>query len=102
MMDAFGPAESASRAENDLVALAGAAGVADAPYFYIDTGTADRLVAGNRTLVQAMQARGLAYEYHEVPGTHSWEFWDRRLPVFLRLVEERIARLPTPEPGVAR
>jgi putative tributyrin esterase len=95
LMDAFGPEGSAARTENDLVALAGAASVADAPYFYIDIGIADRLVGGNRTLVQAMQARGLAYEYHEVPGAHTWEFWDRRLPVFLRLVEERIARLPS-------
>lgn len=44
-----------------------------------------------------MSARPLAYEYHEVSGTHGWEFWDRRLPVFLRLVEERIARLPAAE-----
>jgi S-formylglutathione hydrolase FrmB len=94
-MDAFGPAGSATRTANDLLALTGAASVADAPYFYIDTGTADRLTPANRTLVEAMQARGLAYEYHEVPGAHSWEFWDRRLPVFLRLVEERIARLPS-------
>lgn len=100
-MDAFGPTGSATRTENDLVALAGAASVADAPYFYIDTGTADRLTPANRTLVQAMQARGLAYEYHEVPGAHTWEFWDRRLPVFLRLVEERIARLPGAEAGGA-
>ncbi|WP_420126819.1 alpha/beta hydrolase [Longimicrobium sp.] len=101
VMDAFGPVGGTARAENDLVALADAANVANAPYFYIDTGTADRLTAGNRTLVQAMQARGLAYEYHEVPGAHTWEFWDRRLPVFLRLVEERITRLPGADAGGA-
>jgi putative tributyrin esterase len=97
-MDAFGSEGSATQAENDLVALTGAASVAAAPYFYIDSGTADALTPDNRTLVQAMQARGLAYEYHEVPGAHTWEFWDRRLPVFLRLVEERIAHLPGAEP----
>ncbi|HEY0018013.1 MAG TPA: alpha/beta hydrolase family protein [Longimicrobium sp.] len=97
-MDAFGPAGSASRAENDLLALARDARVADGTYFYLDTGTLDRLLADNRAFVQAMAARPLAYEYHEVPGTHSWEFWDRRLPVFLKLVEERIARLPAAEP----
>jgi putative tributyrin esterase len=96
--DALGPAGSASRTANDLLALAAEVSVADAPYFYIDSGIADRLLTGNRTLVQAMQARGLAYEYHEVPGAHTWEFWDRRLPVFLQLVEERIVRLPSAEP----
>ena len=101
-LDAFGPAGSASRAENDLLALARDARVAEGTYFYVDCGSADRLLAGNRAFIQAMSARPLAYEYHEVPGTHSWEFWDRRLPVFLRLVEERIARLPAADPAAAR
>lgn len=97
--DAFGPAGSAARAENDLLALAGRVPAAGAPYFYIDCGTADELLAGNRAFVEVLAARPLAYEYHEVPGTHSWELWDRRLPVFLRLVEERIGRLPAAGPA---
>ncbi|MBB4634404.1 alpha/beta hydrolase [Longimicrobium terrae] len=92
--EAFGPAGSAARAENDLVALAGSARIPEGTYFYLDCGTADRLLEANRTFAQALSARPLAYEYHEVAGVHSWEFWDRRLPVFMRLVEERIARLP--------
>lgn len=100
--DAFGPGGSAARTENDLLALAGAIPAASAPYFYFDCGTADQLLFANRTLAEVMAGRRLAYEYHEVPGTHSWEFWDRRLPVFLRLVEERIARLPAAEPSDAR
>ncbi len=94
VMDALGPAGSPSRAENDLLALAREARVAAGTYFYVDCGSADELLAANRVLVAAMSARPLAYEYHEVPGAHGWEYWDRRLPVFLRLVEERIARLP--------
>ena len=102
LLDAFGPAGSAARAENDLVALARDARIADGTYFYVDCGVADRLLPGNRTFIAAMSARPLAYEYHEVPGTHGWEFWDRRLPVFLRLVEERIARLPAAAPSGSR
>lgn len=97
--DAFGPAGSTARAENDLLALARGASAANAPYFYLDVGSGDGLLAGNRALVEVLSARPLAYEYHEVPGTHGWEFWDRRLPVFLRLVEERIARLPAAGPA---
>jgi putative tributyrin esterase len=100
--DAFGPAGSASRAENDLVALARDARIEEGTYFYIDSGIADRLLPANRAFAEAMSARPLAYEYHEVPGAHTWEFWDRRLPVFLKLVEERIGRLPAAEPGVAQ
>lgn len=93
LLDAFGPAGSPSRSANDLLALARTATV-PASYFYIDTGSADRVLPSNRAFVDAMSARPIAYEYHEVPGNHSWEFWNRRLPVFLALVEERIARLP--------
>jgi S-formylglutathione hydrolase FrmB len=99
LLDAFGPAGSPSRAENDLLALIREARVAAGTYFYIDCGSADELLAENRAFVQAMSARPLAYEYHEVPGAHGWEYWDRRLPVFLRLVEERIARLPAAVSG---
>lgn len=94
VMDAFGPAGSASRAENDLTALARDARGLDASYFYIDTGSADPVLSSNREFVRAAAERPLAYEYHEVPGAHTWEYWNRRLPVFLALVEERIARLP--------
>lgn len=99
--DAFGPAESAARAQNDLLALARGARVAEGTYFYVDCGTGDGLLAGNRALVEAMAARPLAYEYHEVPGAHGWELWDRRLPVFLELVRERAARLPAADADAA-
>ena len=107
-VEAFGPAGSASRAENDLLALARDAKIPDGTLFYFDTGSADFVLPSNRELAQAMAARPLAYEYHEVPGAHTWEFWNRRLPVFLALVEERIARLPTadrqpaPRPSATR
>lgn len=94
LREAFGAVDNPSRAQNDLLSLARDARVPDALYFYIDSGTADRVLPSNRELVKEMSARPLAYEYHEVPGVHSWEFWNRRLPIFLALVEERIARLP--------
>jgi putative tributyrin esterase len=94
LRDAFGPAGSESRAQNDLLALARSANPAGAPYLYIDSGSSDRVLPSNRAFIQAMTGRPFAYEYHEGPGTHSWEFWNRRLPAFLTLVEERIARLP--------
>lgn len=89
----FGPVGSASRAENDLLALVRDVRASDPPYFYVDSGSADALLPSNRVFVSAMSARPLPYEYHEVPGAHNWEFWNRRLPVFLALVEERVAPL---------
>ncbi|HYW05726.1 MAG TPA: hypothetical protein VE913_02150, partial [Longimicrobium sp.] len=83
-----------ARAENDLLALARSARGTDAPYIYFDTGSGDRVMASNRELALAIATGPVAYEYHELPGVHNWEFWNRRLPAFLTLVEERIARLP--------
>jgi putative tributyrin esterase len=102
LFETFGLPGSASRAENDLVALVRGARVPEGSYFYFDTGASDPVLPSNRAVAQAFAARPLAYEYHEVPGAHTWEFWNRRLPVFLALVEERIARLPAAGLGEAR
>ncbi|HYH79053.1 MAG TPA: alpha/beta hydrolase family protein [Longimicrobium sp.] len=102
LRDAFGPASNPAREANDLPALARKATAANTTYFYFDTGSADRVLPSNRAFAEALSGRPLAYEYHEVPGNHSWEFWNRRLPVFLALVEERLARLPALEPARPR
>jgi S-formylglutathione hydrolase FrmB len=30
-----------------------------------------------------LNRRKIAYEYHEVPGAHSWDYWNRRMESFL-------------------
>jgi putative tributyrin esterase len=79
----FGPAAGQTRRENDVYALANAVVVASAPALYIDCGTSDGLLESSRRLVEIVQRRGLAYEYHETPGTHAWDYWNRRLDVLL-------------------
>jgi S-formylglutathione hydrolase FrmB len=88
----FGGAESSTRKENDLFALAASVRPAGAPYLYIDIGTADTsLIAANREVVAALHRSGAAYEYHEVAGSHSWDYWDRRIREFLPLLMKRLA-----------
>lgn len=88
----FGPPGSDSRKENDLFVLAGAVRAAGAPYFYIDCGIADNsLIAANREVVAAIHKAGAAYEYHEVAGAHSWDYWDRRIREFLPVLLRRLA-----------
>ena len=79
----FGPAGSETRAANDILLIAGRAKPETAPALYIDCGTSDGLLASNRELVAILQKRGFNYEYHEVPGAHTWDYWNRRLDVFL-------------------
>jgi putative tributyrin esterase len=80
----FGPPGSQTRAENDVFSLAGASKASGAAYFYIDCGTADNtLIGANREVVATLHRAGVAYEYHETAGAHSWDYWDRRIREFL-------------------
>ena len=87
----FGPAESDTRKQNDVLALAAGMKPAAAPYIYIDCGTSDQLIAENRDVVAALHKAGVAYEYHEIAGAHSWDYWDRRIREFLPILMKRLA-----------
>ena len=80
----YGPPDSKTRAENDLLVLIEKANPAQLPYLYLDCGTDDFLLDSNRALVAVLQKKKIAYEYHEVPGAHTWDYWDRQLPWLLR------------------
>jgi S-formylglutathione hydrolase FrmB len=79
----YGPAGSDTRAANDILVIAEKAVPARAPALYLDCGTEDGLLDSNRELAAALKKRGLTYEYHEVPGGHTWQYWNRRMQVFL-------------------
>lgn len=56
-------------------------------YFYVACGTLDSLLPASRRLVAALETRGIAHEYHEVPGNdHSWNFWDPQIDAFIQLL----------------
>ena len=92
MQSIFGPSGGKTRLENDVFALAARMKPGAAPYIYIDCGIADNeLIASNREIVAALHRAGVAYEYHEVPGAHTWDYWDRRVREFLPLLMKRLA-----------
>lgn len=87
----FGSADSVARKENDLFLLAAAMKPGVAPYLYVDCGTADNtLIAANREVISVLHKTGAAYEYHEVAGAHSWDYWDRRIREFLPILVRRL------------
>lgn len=87
----YGDDDSASRRQNDLPTLAAAAKPGSVPYIYIDCGIADGLVNVNREVVAALHKSGVAYEYHEVAGAHTWEYWDRRIREFLPVLMKKLS-----------
>jgi S-formylglutathione hydrolase FrmB len=92
----FGPAGSETRAVNDVLLLAAKVRPESAPVFYFDCGTSDGFIESNRAFAAALQKRGFAYEYHEVAGGHTWEYWNRRLEVFLPWLMKQLTRGATP------
>lgn len=87
---AFGPTGSSARQENDLDNLIAKADPTKTPYVFLECGTTDPLLASDRHVVAELSAHGFAYEYHELPGTHSWSFWDNSIPALLDVLSKTI------------
>jgi enterochelin esterase-like enzyme len=45
------------------------------PSLFIDCGVSDRLVDQNRSLDAALKELGIAHQYAEWPGGHTWQYW---------------------------
>lgn len=92
---AYGTLDSATRKQNDLDPLIATADPAQLPYLFLECGTADPLLPANRHLVAELSKYKLRYEYHELPGAHSWSFWDNSLPSMLLELGRQLHLQPT-------
>ena len=94
----FGPAGSDARKANDLYELIGklsTSQISSLPFFYFDCGTEDssRNFLANRELATLMFEKKIAHEYRELPGDHSWGYWDNQVQEILRIAAQKM-RLP--------
>jgi S-formylglutathione hydrolase FrmB len=68
------------------------------PPLRFDCGTGDSLLAGNRALHAALEARGIQHVYEEFPGGHDWPYWKLHLADTLRffagLIEDETGVIP--------
>jgi putative tributyrin esterase len=69
------------------------------PPLRFDCGTSDGLLAGNRALHAALDARGVEHVYEEFPGGHDWPYWKLHVADSLRffaglLSDDDVARSP--------
>ena len=90
LLEVFGDEGSTTRADNNIFTLLDAPHRDPFPYFYLACGAADFFLDTNRALAQQLSSRKLAYEYHETPGGHSWDYWDRELQPLLRAVDKTL------------
>ena len=94
----FGPPGSDARKANDVFEIARSlspARVGTLPYFYFDCGTEDAAqhFKPNRELSELFLEKKIAHEYRELPGTHSWAYWDQQVQEVLRIAARQV-RMP--------
>lgn len=99
----FGPVGSDTRKANDLFEIIGKlspAQVSSLPYFYFDCGTEDSplLFPYNRELAGLMFEKKIPHEYRELPGDHSWRYWDSQVQEVLRVAARKLPSLKLAKP----
>jgi putative tributyrin esterase len=67
------------------------------PALYVDCGTEDRRLAMSRAFRDAVASTGVALEYVEAPGTHSWAYWSAMLPRSLAFLGAQLSTQPPVE-----
>lgn len=57
------------------------------PPLRFDCGTEDDLIGENRALHRSLTEQGIAHQYEEFPGGHTWAYWHEHLEATLRFVD---------------
>ncbi|HVZ72996.1 MAG TPA: alpha/beta hydrolase-fold protein [Polyangia bacterium] len=68
------------------------------PPLRFDCGTGDGLLAGNRALHAALDARGIDHVYEEFPGGHDWPYWKLHLADTLRFFGALVSEVDAAPP----
>jgi putative tributyrin esterase len=84
----FGPWGSQTRRANDPYVLVENSEPAKAPYLYLTCGQQEGLLPANRRFATLLQKYRFNYEFHEGPGGHDWNQWNRRLPELLQALRQ--------------
>jgi putative tributyrin esterase len=90
----YGAADSPVRAANDIFRLVRELTperAAALPYLYLDCGTEDFLIGNNRDFSALLLERKIPHEYRQLPGGHTWPYWDRQVQEILKLAGQRLA-----------
>jgi putative tributyrin esterase len=94
-MKLFGPVGSETRKSNDLFEIVSALTpqrISGLPFFYFDCGTEDSplIFPSNKELAGAMIDKKVPHEYRQLPGDHSWTYWDRQVQEVLKSAATRL------------
>jgi S-formylglutathione hydrolase FrmB len=93
-MRVYGDAGSPARLENDVYKLVRGLSPERAkslPFLYLDCGTEDFLIGNSRDFSALLIEKKVAHEFRELPGTHSWPYWDKQVQEVLRLAARQLS-----------
>jgi len=91
LLRAFGEPSAHNRPAGDVFQLYRQISKDSLPYLYLVMGTQDgyrSFLPAHRAFTDLLRAYGAAYEYHETPGGHNWQYWDREIQPILRKMRE--------------
>lgn len=92
LLEVFGAPGNPARENNDIFHLIQKVIPTGVPYLYLACGTGDdRFLSVNREFVAQLSQNHIAYEYHETPGEHDWEYWDREIQPMLNTMRTRVS-----------
>jgi S-formylglutathione hydrolase FrmB len=89
----YGAMDSPTRRQNDLFKLFSELPperFPALPFIYFDCGTEDFLINSNRALSELLLTRKIPHEYRQLPGAHSWPYWDAQVQEVLKLAARRM------------
>ena len=88
ILNIFGEVGSQTRKENDVFGIVRdlpKEKIKDLPFIYLDCGTEDFLYKTNREFADLLQQKKIPHEFRELPGGHTWTYWNAQVQEFLRL-----------------
>jgi S-formylglutathione hydrolase FrmB len=86
--------ENETRKANDIFRLVRALTpeqIRALPFLYLDCGTEDFLIGDNRDFSALLIERKVPHEFRQLPGGHSWPYWDRQVQEVLKLAAARLS-----------
>jgi putative tributyrin esterase len=95
LLPVYGAAGSETRAANDLGKLyreLPKERIAALPFVYLDCGTEDILLQTNRSFVDILLKQKISHEYRQLPGNHSWTYWDAQIQEVLRIAVRKFGK----------
>jgi len=61
------------------------------PFLYLDCGTEDFLIGDNRAFSALLIEKKVPHEFRQLPGGHTWPYWERQVQEILKLAAERLS-----------